>query len=530
MSCGRARYDFQNRACDPMSHRGVVYAGLMVLEHVASSASTGLRRRPPQIRGPRAQRRIQRTTCETSPVPSWGSSLHRNADFPDSGHENEAYPRRLCSWQIFESRPGIPVYSRFQEGSTHGTRQATSGRLDPGRGRGHHRGRCFASAPAANRMALLRRQQGVHPILCPRSNQSRQRQESAHRLAAPGGERQDDRRVPRYAAERVPARDSDHDRRRALYTGRTRPGDCAGRRNRPNDLGAALRSGSRRCRGASTRGVDYWRGGAGNADRRIFAIRGEYLYALDATTGVPVQTFGNQGRVLLRFADRQPLAGRFNDSTGPLVLGNVVVVTGNTGGAGDGGNTEGSGARGRPRLRRRNRQAPVDVPRGAAARRVRQRHVGQRFVENRRRPRRVEPDDGRRGARLRLRPADVSHGRVVRRLAAGRQPVLEFAGRTRRQDGQARVALPDRPSRFVGLGQHRAADAWRDHRGRQAHPRGDAGEQGGLSLRARPDQRPSGVADRRAARAAVDRAGRTFVAHAAISDEAAGLRSARHQR
>jgi quinoprotein glucose dehydrogenase len=88
-------------------------------------------------------------------------------------------------------------------------------------------------------------------------------------------------------------------------------------------------------RGASTRGVDYWRSGA---NRRIFAIRGEYLYAVDATTGVPVQKFGTEGRVLLRFNDRQPLAGRFNDSTGPLVLGNVVVVTGNTGGAGDGGN------------------------------------------------------------------------------------------------------------------------------------------------------------------------------------------------
>ena len=93
-------------------------------------------------------------------------------------------------------------------------------------------------------------------------------------------------------------------------------------------------------RGASTRGVDYWRGGAGNSDRRIFSIRGEHLYALDAATGMPVQTFGTQGRVLLRFGDRQPLAGRFNDSTGPLVLGNVVVVTGNTGGAGDGGNTK----------------------------------------------------------------------------------------------------------------------------------------------------------------------------------------------
>jgi len=93
-------------------------------------------------------------------------------------------------------------------------------------------------------------------------------------------------------------------------------------------------------RGASTRGVDYWRGGNGNADRRILSIRGEYLYALDAMTGVPVKTFGTEGRVLLRFGDRQPLAGRFNDSTGPLVLGNVVVVTGNTGGAGDGGNTK----------------------------------------------------------------------------------------------------------------------------------------------------------------------------------------------
>jgi quinoprotein glucose dehydrogenase len=92
--------------------------------------------------------------------------------------------------------------------------------------------------------------------------------------------------------------------------------------------------------GASTRGVDYWRGGPGNADTRIFAIRGEYLHALDAATGGPVQTFGTRGRVSLRFADRQPLAGRFNDSTGPLVLGNVVVVTGNTAGAGDGGNTK----------------------------------------------------------------------------------------------------------------------------------------------------------------------------------------------
>ena len=88
--------------------------------------------------------------------------------------------------------------------------------------------------------------------------------------------------------------------------------------------------------GSSTRGVDYW-GGGGRADKRIFAIRGEYLYALNAETGKPISGFGDQGRASLHFQENQPLAGRFNDSTGPLVVGNVVVVTGNTAGAGDTG-------------------------------------------------------------------------------------------------------------------------------------------------------------------------------------------------
>ncbi len=86
----------------------------------------------------------------------------------------------------------------------------------------------------------------------------------------------------------------------------------------------------------TTRGVDYWRGGE-NRGKRIFAIRGEYLYALDAATGKLIAGFGDQGRASLHFEQNQPLAGRFSDTTGPLVVGNVVVVTGNTGGAGDTG-------------------------------------------------------------------------------------------------------------------------------------------------------------------------------------------------
>jgi quinoprotein glucose dehydrogenase len=86
--------------------------------------------------------------------------------------------------------------------------------------------------------------------------------------------------------------------------------------------------------GQSTRGVDYWRGGG---DQRIIVVRGEYLYALNARTGKVYPDFGDKGRVSLHFNENQPLAGRFSDSTGPIVVGNVVVVTGNTAGAGDGG-------------------------------------------------------------------------------------------------------------------------------------------------------------------------------------------------
>ena len=88
--------------------------------------------------------------------------------------------------------------------------------------------------------------------------------------------------------------------------------------------------------GRATRGVDFWKGNGGGSDKRIFAIRGEYLYAVDAETGKLSAGFGDHGRSSLH-VDDNPLAGRFGDSTGPLVVGNVVVITGTTGGAGDTG-------------------------------------------------------------------------------------------------------------------------------------------------------------------------------------------------
>ena len=83
----------------------------------------------------------------------------------------------------------------------------------------------------------------------------------------------------------------------------------------------------------SPRGVAYWSDGA---TARLFSVRGEYLYSVDAATGELDGDFGDQGRVSLHF--HEPLAGRdYAWSAGPITVGDVVIVAGITGGAGDGG-------------------------------------------------------------------------------------------------------------------------------------------------------------------------------------------------
>jgi len=82
--------------------------------------------------------------------------------------------------------------------------------------------------------------------------------------------------------------------------------------------------------GQSTRGLDTL--GSGE-DRRVFAVRGPFLYALSAKNGRPDPNFGDLGRVALK---REELYARnFNETSGPIVVGNVVVIAGNGGGGGD---------------------------------------------------------------------------------------------------------------------------------------------------------------------------------------------------
>jgi quinoprotein glucose dehydrogenase len=77
-----------------------------------------------------------------------------------------------------------------------------------------------------------------------------------------------------------------------------------------------------RLRGNSTRAVAYW---ADAADRRLFAIRGEYLVALDPRTGAPIATWGDGGRVNLK-RGLGPRATTYASSSGPQICGDVVMV------------------------------------------------------------------------------------------------------------------------------------------------------------------------------------------------------------
>lgn len=75
-------------------------------------------------------------------------------------------------------------------------------------------------------------------------------------------------------------------------------------------------------RGDSARGVLPWSDGN---QHRLFVIRGEYLIALDARTGKPVTSFGDNGRVNLR-PGLGPRATRYAWTGAPQVCRDVVIV------------------------------------------------------------------------------------------------------------------------------------------------------------------------------------------------------------
>ena len=78
----------------------------------------------------------------------------------------------------------------------------------------------------------------------------------------------------------------------------------------------------------SGRGVAYWTDG--NGDERIYMVTiGYQLIALDAKTGIPVPSFGQNGIVDLKQNNDQvldPITGEIGLNTGPIVAKDVIIV------------------------------------------------------------------------------------------------------------------------------------------------------------------------------------------------------------
>jgi len=74
--------------------------------------------------------------------------------------------------------------------------------------------------------------------------------------------------------------------------------------------------------GTSNRGVAYWTDGS---DRRLLAIRGQYLFAINPETGALYRDFGENGKFDLT-PGLGPMLARFSWNSPPLIVRDVIVI------------------------------------------------------------------------------------------------------------------------------------------------------------------------------------------------------------
>lgn len=76
----------------------------------------------------------------------------------------------------------------------------------------------------------------------------------------------------------------------------------------------------------ANRGLMYW---AHRSDRRVFAAVDQYIYALDAKTGKPIETFGDKGRIDLReHLGREPAHQSVRLTTPGVIYKDLMIVGG----------------------------------------------------------------------------------------------------------------------------------------------------------------------------------------------------------
>ena len=216
----------------------------------------------------------------------------------------------------------------------------------------------------------------------------------------------------------------------------------------------------------------------------------QFIYALDARTGKPIATFGDDGRIDLREdLGRDPEARRCADDAGRRFQG-----------PDDRRRTRqrrASRLAGRhPRLRRAHRRAALDVSYHSASRRSRLRDLAEGLVDLQRRRQQLARHGARRSARHRLRADRIGGGRLLRRGSPRRQPLRQLAARARRRHRQAALALPVRAPRHLGPRPPVAAEPRDGAAGRPDDRRRRAGDQARLRVRVRSRERQAALPDR----------------------------------
>ena len=123
-------------------------------------------------------------------------------------------------------------------------------------------------------------------------------------------------------------------------------------------------------------------------------------------------------------------------------------------------------------------------------------------------------------ARLHLSAVLDADQQLLRWPSSGRQPVRREPHLRAGENRSSGLALPGGPPRHLGLRLPGASDPGRHHGERSSYQGRHPGEQAGIHLRLRPQDRSTGLADRRTSGRRLHGAGRADLADAAVSDKA----------
>ena len=282
------------------------------------------------------------------------------------------------------------------------------------------------------------------------------------------------------------------------------------------------------CRGVAAWNDPSAREGQQCASRIFTGTVDGRLFALDATTGRPCIAFGDAGGIDLTRGMQPIERGEYGVTSPPTVIGDVVAVGGLVW---DGQRTEhapgvvrGFDARTGDLVWFWDPVPPGTPPLPKTANGEPRFHHGTPNAWS------IFSVDAARDLLI-FGTGNAGPG-LLRRRAQGPRLLLVVGHRAARRYGRARLALPDRAPRSVGLRRRRAAVADRRPEGRRDDPRRRAGHEDGTRLRAAPRDGRAGVAGRGTPGRSGRRARRDLRADAALphAPEAAAPREAHGRR